>query len=144
MKLSIRRTEIQKLKIGQYIMVDEEPCIIKSTERSKSGKHGHAKVRVVCIGMFDNNKRSLTIPSGHMVEVPEIIKGDAQINFIEDISINIMDLETYESFDVDWPQDEDLKSKLKELQADPGKISAAQVEYWQLANKTLINRVFSN
>jgi len=125
-------------------MVDEEPCIIKSTERSKSGKHGHAKVRVVCVGMFDNNKRSLTIPSGHMVEVPEIIKGNAQINFIEDASINIMDLETYESFDVNWPQDEDLKSKLKELQMDPKKISTAQVEYWQLANKTLLNRVFTN
>ena len=123
-------------------MVDEEPCIIKSTERSKSGKHGHAKVRVVCVGMFDNNKRSLTIPSGHMVDIPEITKGNAQINFIEDASINIMDLETYESLDVDWPQDEELKKKLKELQAVPDQISATQVEYWQLAGKTLINRVF--
>ncbi|MFW9998998.1 MAG: translation initiation factor IF-5A [Candidatus Hodarchaeota archaeon] len=142
--MSIRRTEIQKLKTGQYIMVDEEPCIIKSTERSKSGKHGHAKVRVVCVGMFDNNKRSLTIPSGHMVEIPEIVKGNAQINFIEESSINIMNLESYESFDVAWPQDEELKNKLKELQADPKKISTAQVEYWQLAGRTLINRVFSN
>ena len=33
--MSIRRTEIQKLKTGQYIMVDEEPCIIKSTEGQK-------------------------------------------------------------------------------------------------------------
>ncbi|MFX0020863.1 MAG: translation initiation factor IF-5A [Candidatus Hermodarchaeota archaeon] len=140
--MSIRRTEIQKLKTGQYIMVDEEPCIIKSTERSKSGKHGHAKVRVVCVGMFDNNKRSLTIPSGHMVDIPEITKGNAQINFIEDASINVMDLETYESLDVDWPQDEDLIKKLKELQANPDQISATQVEYWQLAGKTLINRVF--
>ncbi len=125
-------------------MVDEEPCIIKATERSKSGKHGHAKVRVVCVGMFDNNKRSLTIPSGHMVEVPEITKGNAQINFIEDASINVMDLETYESLDVDWPQDEDLKKKIKELQANPDNISSTQVEYWQLAGKTLINRVFSS
>ncbi len=125
-------------------MVDEEPCIIKATERSKSGKHGHAKVRVVCVGMFDNNKRSLTIPSGHMVEVPEITKGNAQINFIEDASINVMDIESYESLDVDWPQDEDLKKKLKELQANPDSISSTQVEYWQLAGKTLINRVFSS
>jgi len=125
-------------------MVDEEPCIIKSTERSKSGKHGHAKVRVVCVGIFDNNKRSLTFPSGSMVDVPEIAKGNAQINFIEDLSINIMDLESYESFDVAWPQDEEIKNKLRELQADPRKISTAQVEYWQLAGKTLINRVFSN
>ena len=79
-----------------------------------------------------------------MVEIPEITKGTAQINFVEDASINIMDLESYETFDVDWPQAEDLKKKLKELQADPNKISTAQVEYWGLAGKTLINRVFSN
>ncbi len=142
--MSIRRTEIQKLKTGQYIMVEEEPCQIKATERSKSGKHGHAKVRVVCVGVFDNNKRSLTIPSGHMVEIPEILKGTAQINFIEDSSINIMDLETYESVDVNWPADEELKQKIKDLQKDPGKMSLAQVEYWQLAGKTLINRVIIN
>ena len=142
--MSIRRTEIQKLKSGQYIMVDEEPCVIKSTERSKSGKHGHAKVRVVCVGVFDNNKRSITIPSGHMVEVPEIIKGTAQVNFIEDTLINIMDLESYHSMDVKWPSDEDLIAKLNELRANPQKMSLAQVEYWQLAGKTLINRVITN
>lgn len=142
--MSIRRTEIQKLKSGQYIMVDEEPCIIKSTERSKSGKHGHAKVRVVCVGMFDNNKRSLTIPSGHVVDTPEIIKGSAQINFIEDTTINVMDLESYVSIDVSWPTEAELVSKLKELQSNPGKMSSSQVEYWQIAGKTLINRVITN
>ncbi len=142
--MSIRRTEIQKLKTGQYIMVDEEPCQIKATERSKSGKHGHAKVRVVCVGVFDNNKRSLTIPSGHMCDVPEILKGTAQISFIEDTLINIMDLESYESMDVNWPADEDLVSKLKELQVDPGKMSLAQLEYWKLAGKTLITRIIIN
>ena len=142
--MSIRRTEIQKLKSGQYIMVDEEPCVIKSTERSKSGKHGHAKVRVVCVGVFDNNKRSLTIPSGHMVEVPEINKGTAQVNFIEDAIINIMDLETYASMDVRWPSDEDLVAKIKDLQANPKKMSSSQVEYWQLAGRTLINRVITS
>ncbi len=125
-------------------MVDEEPCIIKSTERSKSGKHGHAKVRVVCVGMFDKNKRSLTIPSGHVVDTPDIMKGNAQINFIEDSSINIMDLESYESIDVDWPQDQEMNKKLKDLQKDPDKISTTQVEYWQLAGKTLITRVFTS
>ncbi len=142
--MSIRRTEIQKLKTGQYIMVEEEPCIIKSTERSKSGKHGHAKVRVVCVGIFDNNKRSLTFPSGSMVNVPEIIKSNAQVNFIEDNLINIMDLETYESLDVEWPTEEGLVKKLKELQVDPNKMSSSQIEFWQIAGKTLINRIFQN
>jgi len=141
--MSIRRMEIQKLKESQYIMVDEEPCVIKSSERSKSGKHGHAKVRVVCVGMFDNNKRSLTIPSGSMVEVPEIEKSNAQINFIEENLINIMDLESYQSLDVNWPLDEGLKSKLREFQANPGMLQSIQVEYWQIAGRTLINRIIN-
>ncbi|NHJ23343.1 MAG: translation initiation factor IF-5A [Candidatus Lokiarchaeota archaeon] len=142
--MSIRKTEIQKLKTGQYMMVEGEPCIIKSTERSKSGKHGHAKVRIVCVGVFDNNKRSLTIPSGHVVDTPEILKGNAQINFIEDNIINIMNLETYESFDVEWPAEEDSRAKLKELKSNPPKMGTSQVEFWEIAGKKLINRVIIN
>ncbi|MBD3341366.1 MAG: translation initiation factor IF-5A, partial [Candidatus Lokiarchaeota archaeon] len=126
--ISIRREEVQKLKAGNYIMVDDEPCVIKSTERSKSGKHGHAKVRITCVGVFDENKRSITIPSGHLMDVPEIVKGTAQINFIEDNLINIMDLESYESFDVRWPSEPELVAKLKELQENPSKLQTAQLE----------------
>lgn len=141
--MSIRREEVQKLKVGNYIMVEGEPCVIKSSERSKSGKHGHAKVRVVCMGVFDNNKRSLTVPSGHLMEVPEILKGNAQINYIEDNLINIMDLETYDSFDVRWPEAEELVKKMKELQANPSIMAAAQIEFWNLAGRNMINRVIS-
>ncbi|TFF90875.1 MAG: translation initiation factor IF-5A [Promethearchaeota archaeon] len=140
----IRREEIQKLKSGNYIMVDDEPCIIKSTERSKSGKHGHAKVRVVCVGVFDDNKRSLTIPSGHMVEVPEILKNNAQINYIDENTINVMDLENYQSFDVKWPEEEEQREKLKELKNNPTEMANTLVEYWQLAGRYLINRIYKN
>jgi len=139
--MSIRREEIQKLKSGNYIMVDEEPCEIKSTERSKSGKHGHAKVRVVCVGVFDENKRSLTFPSGDLVDVPIIEKGNAQINFIDDEKINILDLDTYQSIDVDWPDKEKLQNKLKELQGDPDKMSKAKLGFWRLAGNIIIKRV---
>lgn len=142
--MSYYRKEIQKLKSGNYIMVDDEPCIIKSTERSKSGKHGHAKVRVVCVGMFDENKRSETFPSGERVEVPEIIKGSAQINYIEDNVINIMDLESYESMDIKWPRDEKMKKKIEELRDNPDKMAASRVEYWKIAGRTLINRIFTD
>ncbi len=142
--ISIRREEVQKLKEGNYIMNEGEPCIIKSTERSKSGKHGHAKVRITCVGVFDENKRSITVPSGERVEVPEIIKGNAQISYIEEGTINVMDLESYESFDVNWPQDEEQRKKLKELQNNPSKMAEAKVEYWKLAGKTLINRILMN
>jgi translation initiation factor 5A len=143
--MSIERKEIQKLKDGNYIMVEGEPCIIKSSERSKSGKHGHAKVRVVCVGVFDDKKRSLTFPSGDLVEIPLVQKGNAQINYIEQNAVNIMDLESYESFDVKWPEDEEMKKKLKELQQDPQKMSASQVEFWRFPdNKLLLNRIYTN
>lgn len=125
-------------------MVENEACVIKNTERSKSGKHGHAKVRITCVGVFDDNKRSLTIPSGHMVEVPEILKGNAQINFIEETTINIMDLESYESIDVTWPKNDEMIKKITELKQNPSEMSQTQVEYWNLAGKTLINRFFTN
>ena len=131
------------MKEGHYIVVDGEPCLVKATEHSKAGKHGHAKVRVTCIGLFDGSKRSLTFVSGHQVEVPDIEKGNAQINFIEDNLVNIMDLQTYESISVEWPKDEKLVSKLKELQGNPAKTSEYQVEFWRLMGKVLINRVYS-
>ncbi len=142
--MSIRKTEIQKLKVGSYLIEDGEPCLIKSIEKSKSGKHGHAKLRVICVGLFDGNKRSLTIPSGHMVETPEILKGSGQINFIEDESLQIMDLESYESFDISWPEEPDLIAKLKELQQDSTKMSASTIEYWDLLGKKLIKRIVTN
>ena len=67
-----------------------------------------------------------------------------QVNFIEDTSINIMDLESYESFDVDWPKDEDMKKKITDLKKNPSVMAQTQVEYWSLAGKTLINRIFAS
>lgn len=142
--ISIRREDVQKLKENQYIVIDGEPCVIKSTEHSKAGKHGHAKVRIMCIGLFDGSKRSLAVVSGHQVEVPEILKGNAQINFIEENLINIMDLQTYESMSVEWPKDEQLVGKLKELQKDPAHLSEKQVEFWKLMGKVLINRIYGD
>ncbi|TXT67253.1 MAG: Translation initiation factor 5A [Promethearchaeota archaeon] len=126
------------------MMVEGEPCIIKSTERSKSGKHGHAKVRIVCIGLFDDKKRSLTFPSGDLVEVPTVEKGNAQISYIEDSVLNIMDLETYESFDVKWPEDEEMRKKIQELREHPEKMAQSQVEFWRFPeNRVLLNRIYS-
>jgi hypothetical protein len=52
-----------------------------------------------------------------------------------------MNLDNFESIDVEWPTDEKMVKKLKELQADPSKLSSSQVEYWNLGGKTIINRV---
>jgi translation initiation factor 5A len=56
------QTEIRTLKVGRYIIIDDEPSTIVNFEKSKPGKHGSAKARIDAIGVFDGQKRSIVQP----------------------------------------------------------------------------------
>ena len=120
------------LKVNKYVIINDEPCKITSVDVSKSGKHGHAKVRVVCVGLFDNNKRSLTFPSHSQVEVPIIEKNTALVTAIMPNSIMLTDNTTFETFELDMPTDEEIKSKI---------VEGANVEYWVILGKKKIFNV---
>jgi translation initiation factor 5A len=49
--------EIRTLKVGRYIVIDNEPCKLVEYITSKPGKHGEAKARMVAIGLFDRQKK---------------------------------------------------------------------------------------
>ncbi|MGB9674667.1 MAG: translation initiation factor IF-5A, partial [Nanopusillaceae archaeon] len=40
-------TPVSSLKVGHNIIIDGEPCKIVEFEKSKPGKHGSAKARIV-------------------------------------------------------------------------------------------------
>ncbi|MCJ7570267.1 MAG: translation initiation factor IF-5A [Candidatus Thermoplasmatota archaeon] len=92
--------EVRTLKVGRYMIVDEEPCKIMSISTSKPGKHGEAKARIEAIGIFDGQKRSVVHPVKHKVSVPIIDKRSAQIVSIMGENVQLMDLETYETFEM--------------------------------------------
>ena len=71
--------EIRTLKVGRYIVIDNEPCKLVEYVTSKPGKHGEAKARMVAIGLFDGQKRSLVHPVKHKVHVPQVDRRKAQI-----------------------------------------------------------------
>ncbi len=125
--------ELGSLKPGALIVIDGEPCKIVSIEKSKPGKHGSAKARVVAIGIFDNVKRSFVSPVDSTVEIPIVYKRTAQVISITD-TVQLMDSETYEVFEVPLPEDENLRKKL-----EPG----IQVEYWTILEKKKIVRIKS-
>ena len=107
--------EVRTLKVGRYILIDEEPCKIMSISTSKPGKHGEAKARIEAVGIFDETKRSVVHPVKHKVGVPIIDKRSAQILSLQGTDVvQLMDLETYETFEMPIP--EDLKGTL-----EPGK-----------------------
>jgi len=119
------------LRVGRYIVVDGEPCHIVDITKSKPGKHGSAKARIVAIGIFDGLKRSFVKPVDANVEVPMINKRSGQVFSVMPPGVQIMDLETYEYLDAPFPDDEDLKAKLA-----PG----VEIEYWQIMGRVKIVR----
>ncbi len=122
--------ELGALKVGSYVMVEDEPCRIVNYTKSKPGKHGSAKARVVAIGVFDGVKRSFVKPVSSQVEVPIIEKRGGQVIALLPSAVQVMDLETYEIFETPMPE-EDLKSKLT---------SGVEVEFWRILDRTKIVR----
>lgn len=105
------QAEVRTLKEGRYMNIDEEPCKIMSISTSKPGKHGEAKARIEAIGLFDGNKRSVVYPVKHKVQVPMIDKRQAQVVSLMGAEVQLMDLETYEMFQLPIP--EEYKDSLK-------------------------------
>jgi len=126
--------EVGSLKTGSWITIDGEPCQIVEIAHSKPGKHGSAKARIVAIGLFDGVKRTIVSPTSDKIEVPIIEKRTGQVIAMLPSSIQLMDLETYETFETDMPEDEELKKKV---------IQGATVEYWRVYGRTKIMRVRS-
>ena len=92
--------EIRTLKVGRYIVIDDEPCKLVEYTTSKPGKHGEAKARMVAIGLFDKQKRSLVHPVKHKVHVPQVDRRKAQILANMAAEVQMMDLETFETFNI--------------------------------------------
>jgi translation initiation factor 5A len=124
--------DVGSLKTGSYVIVDDEPSRIVDLTKSKPGKHGSAKARVVTIGVFDGVKRSFVKPVSAKVNVPLIEKKTGQIIAKMPETVQIMDLETYEIFETSFPKDEELKSKIRE---------GINIEYWHILGRTKITRI---
>jgi translation initiation factor 5A len=102
--------QIRELKVGRYMVIDDEPCKIVDLTTSKPGKHGEAKARIVAVGMFDGTKRSVVFPVTHKVQVPMIDKRNAQVVSIQKEEVQLMDMENFEMFTLKI--DEEMKAKL--------------------------------
>jgi translation initiation factor 5A len=122
--------DLGSLKVGSYIIIDNEPCRIVSYDHSKPGKHGSAKARVAAIGVFDGSKHSLVSPVSANVEVPLINKRNGQVISISGDTLQIMDLETFEVFDTSSVEEE-IRNKVRQ---------GGEVEYWQVLDRVKIVR----
>ena len=130
--MSIKKSEAKSLKPGSYFIIDGEPCRVISMDKSKPGKHGSAKANIVAVGFFDNRKRNVIVPADRMVDVPLIDKTSATVIADMGESYSLMDSETYETYEVLKPADEEVAAKIE--------LNVA-VEVWHVMDTRRIVRV---
>jgi translation initiation factor 5A len=121
---------VGSLKRGSYVILDGVACKVTNTSTSRPGKHGHAKVRLEAVGIMDGKKREIVMPGHDNIDVPLIDKRNAQILSIHDDTANVMDMETYETFDMKIP--EDLKNEV---------VEGANVLYWVILGQKVMKQI---
>jgi translation initiation factor 5A len=120
--------EATGIKVGTNIMVDEIPCVVKSIEISKTGKHGHSKARIEVLGIITGQKKVFVSPGHDKFNVPLVEKRKAQVLSVGE-KVSVMDLENFETFEVNCPKE--IKEQLKEN---------SNVEYWNVEGEKIIKR----
>jgi len=104
--MEVNYVQMRELKVGRYVVIDGEPCKIVEIDTSAPGKHGAAKMRVVGIGLFDNQKRTLLKSSDAEVEIPVINKINAQVVSVRENTAQVMDLTNYQIYELPIPEDQ--------------------------------------
>lgn len=118
---------IKDLKPNGFVMIDGVPCRVEKVQSSTTGKHGHAKIRLDAIGIFDGIRRSVVEPSHETVDVPILTKKKAQVLAIVRNKAQLMDLQDYSQLELDIP--EERKDEIK---------AGEEIDYFEICDiKTL-------
>lgn len=130
--MSFKMAKVGELKQGSYAIINDEPSQIVSIQKSKTGKHGSAKFRCTAISIFDGRKQSFVSSTDANIQIPIVDKRSGQVVSMGPVSVQLMDLETYDMMDVAIPTDEEIASKLE---------AGRDVEYWIIMGRVKIQRV---
>lgn len=125
-----KSASVGDLQRGSYVCVDDVACRVTGTQTSRPGKHGHAKVRLEAVGLIDNKKRVVVMPGHDSIDVPIVEKKNAQVLSITGDIANVMDSETYETFDLKIP--EDLKAQV---------VEGVTILYWEILDDKVMKQI---
>ena len=114
---------------GTNIMIDGEPYTVKKVDTSKTGKHGASKCRIEAESIMSGQKKIIAVPGHERFDVPLVDKRKGQVLSISDDKISIMDLESFETLEMDC--DEEIKKDLSEN---------SNVEYWDIEGRKIVKR----
>lgn len=117
--MGTEQVEAKHFKKGDYIMIDEVACRVQDNAKSAPGKHGHLKCVISASGIIDGKKRLVMKPGDAKLPAPNVDKREGQVVSISGDAAQVMDMKTYEMFDITIP--EELKENV---------LAGTVVEYW--------------
>jgi translation initiation factor 5A len=117
-------------KPGRYVIFDGKACVVKSLDISRPGKHGHAKCRIEAVAIKDGKKVIKIMPGHDSIDSPIIEKKNGQVLSLQGEKINVMDMETYETFDIAIP--DEFKGKI---------VEGATIVFWTVLDERMIKEV---
>ena len=115
-------------RVGTNIIVDGQPCSIKKIDVSKTGKHGHSKVRIEAVNIISGQKKVFVVPGHDKIEIPIVNKRKGQVLSMGE-KVSLMDLENFETIEVACP--DEIKQELEDN---------SNVEYWDVEGRKIIKR----
>lgn len=130
--MTVKQKSVGTIKKGDCVIIDGVACKVSSIQVSRPGKHGHAKVRLEAVGLINQKKRVVVMPGHDNIDVPIIEKMTAQVLSVSDNTANVMDNESYETFDLEIP--EELKDKV---------IEGVNVLYWNVLGEKVMKDIRS-
>ena len=127
--MPIKIINATEARVGSSIIVDGIPCVVKKMDISKTGKHGHAKVRFEAVGMIDGKKKVLVVPGHERFDVPLVEKKKGQVLSKSGENISIMDIISFETLDMKCS--EEIFDSVTD---------GDQVEYWIVEGEKIVKR----
>ncbi len=128
--MAIKIVSVGSLKKGNYVVIEGIACKVVDTQVSRPGKHGHAKVRLSAVGLIDGKKRVIVMPGHDNIDTPIVDKRNSQVLSITGEIANVMDAETYETFDLEIPKE--LKTSC---------VAGATILYWVILGTKVMKQV---
>lgn len=118
-----------EMRVGSFLLLDGVAHQVKKMDVSKTGKHGHAKVRFEAVNVFTGKKKVQVIPGHDKFEVPMIDKRSGQVLSVEGDTASVMDSESFENLDLTIGEGVE------------GVADGVNVEYWDIEGDKLLKRV---
>jgi len=99
------QTEAGKVREGSYVIIEGDPCEVRSVSKSSPGKHGSAKAKIKAKGVFDGKNRHITKPVDSNMMSPSVDRKTGQVVSKEGSIAQVMDMDTYETEEMELPED---------------------------------------